>query len=63
MMEVKFLKLCKKTLEKLRTIINGDETNDYKSGPKLIEFFNNLGFEDNYDKGFPSRWICILIPS
>lgn len=51
------MKLCKKTLEKLRTIINGDETDDYRTGPKLIEFFNNLGFKDNYYKGFPSRWM------
>ena len=25
--------LCKKTLEKLRNLINGDNTDDYKSGP------------------------------
>lgn len=48
--------LCKKTLEKLRKIINGDETEDYKSGPKLVSFFNELGFNDSYGQGFPSRW-------
>ncbi len=48
--------LSEKTLEKLRDIINGDGTPDYRSGPKLIAFFNMLGFQDVYGKGFPSRW-------
>lgn len=30
--------LCEKTLEKLRMIINGDETEDYKTGSKLVDF-------------------------
>ena len=34
--------LCKKTLEKLRNIINGDSTDDYKSGPMLVAFLMNL---------------------
>lgn len=49
--------LCKKTLEELRKIINGDGTDDYKSGPTLVDFFNELGFNDSYGQGFPSRWI------
>lgn len=49
--------LGKKTLEKLRIIINGDgKGKDYRSGPQLVEFFNNLGFNDIYGHGFPSRW-------
>lgn len=49
--------LGKKTLEKLRIIINGDgKGKDYRSGPQLVEFFNNLGFNDVYGQGFPSRW-------
>lgn len=29
----------------------------YKSGPKLVSFFNdNFNFEDVYGQGFPSRW-------
>ncbi len=53
------MELCKKTLEKLRIIINGDRTADYRSGPKLVEFFNALGFNDyySYSGGFPSRWV------
>ena len=48
--------LCDKTLEKLRMIINGDKTEDYKSGSKLVDFFNRLGSNDTYGQGFPSRW-------
>jgi len=48
--------LSSKTLERLREIINGDGTDDYRSGPKLVEFFNDLGFNDHYGQGFPSRW-------
>lgn len=43
-----------KTLEKLRNIIN--EESEYRSGPKLVAFFNELGFNDVYEQGFPSRW-------
>ncbi|MDR9499476.1 MAG: hypothetical protein RI556_09900 [Hydrogenovibrio sp.] len=46
--------LSKKTLEKLRELIN--EETEYRSGPKLVEFFNNLGTNDSYGQGFPSRW-------
>jgi len=46
--------LQKKTLEKLRDLIN--EETDYRSGPKLVNFFNDLGFYDSYKQGFPSRW-------
>lgn len=49
--------LSHKTLEKLREIINGDGTERYRSGPKLVEFFNRLGFRDTYGQGFPSRWV------
>jgi hypothetical protein len=43
-----------KTLERLRLLIN--EETEYRSGPKLVEFFNALGFKDTYAQGFPSRW-------
>lgn len=49
--------LCKTTLEKLREVINADGTEDYKSGPELVIFFNELGFNDSYGRGFPSRWV------
>lgn len=47
--------LQKKSLEKLRNLIN--EETEYRSGPKLVEFFNDLGFNDSYGQGFPSRWM------
>ena len=47
--------LQKKSLEKLRDLIN--EETEYRSGPKLVSFFNDLGFNDSYGQGFPSRWI------
>lgn len=55
------MELNVKTLEKLRNIINGDQSKDrahYRSGSQLVEFFNKLGFNDRYPYGggFPSRW-------
>ncbi len=47
--------LQSKTLEKLRLLIN--EETEYRSGPTLVRFFNELGFNDEYGQGFPSRWI------
>lgn len=44
-----------KTIEKLRELIN--EESEYRTGPKLVAFFNDLGFNDEYGHGFPSRWI------
>lgn len=49
------MQLSSKTLEKLREIINGDGTSDYRSGSMLVKFFNELGFKDVYGRGFPSR--------
>ncbi|WP_254975232.1 hypothetical protein [Cyanobium sp. Lug-B] len=46
--------LNQKTLEKLRQLIN--EETEYRTGQKLVQFFNNLGFSDSYGHGFPSRW-------
>jgi len=50
------MKLCKKTLEKLREIINGDNIANYRTGSRLVEFFNELGAHDTYGQGFPSRY-------
>ena len=47
--------LQQKALEKLRILIN--EETEYRGGPKLVKFFNDLGFKDSYGQGFPSRWI------
>ena len=44
----------------LAELINGDVDSlySYKSGPKLVTFFNQyFGYTDIYKQGFPSRWI------
>lgn len=49
--------ITQKTIEKLRNLIN--EETEYRSGPKLVEFFNKYGFNERYpygQGGFPSRW-------
>jgi hypothetical protein len=47
--------LSQRTLETIRDMIN--EKSEYRSGPKLVQFFNQLGFSDTYGQGFPSRWV------
>lgn len=49
------MNIQEKTIEKLRILIN--EETEYRSDPKLVSFFNELGFNDSYGQGFPSRWI------
>lgn len=51
------MRLSEKSLEKLRIIINGDDTPDYRKGSELVKFFNSLGFNDRYGRGFPSRHV------
>jgi len=51
------MKLEQKTLEKLRDMITHET--EYRSGPKLVWFFNSLGSRDVYQQGFPSRWIYV----
>ncbi len=46
--------LSQKSLECLREMIN--EKTTYRKGPELVRFFNQLGFNDVYAQGFPSRW-------
>lgn len=60
MSRVKILKLHDKTLKELRKHINGNKNDtmfSYRSGPELVSFFNDLGFNDSYGQGFPSRWM------
>jgi hypothetical protein len=56
-------KFSKRTITAVGRIICGDAVDGaplspYRSGPKLVEFFNELGFDDAYPRsgGFPSRW-------
>jgi len=34
-----------------------NEETEYRSGPQLVSFFNDLGSKDIYGQGFPSRWV------
>ena len=47
--------LSSKTLEKLRDLIN--EITEYRSGPKIIDFFGIFDYKDVYGQVFPSRWM------
>lgn len=50
------MKLSDYSIKKLGELIAGNpEGWPYRSGPKLVEFFNNLGFREVYGQGFPSR--------
>jgi len=48
------MKIKDTSIIKLQKLIN--EEIEYRSGAKLITFFNELGFDDSYEKDFPARW-------
>jgi hypothetical protein len=51
------VKISNKITKKLGTLIAGDtQAAPYLSGPKLVDFYNECGFDDIYAEGFPSRW-------
>lgn len=51
------MKISNKITKQLGTLISGDTgTAPYLSGPKLVDFYNECGFDDTYGEGFPSRW-------
>ncbi len=51
------MNLSEKTIKALQEVINGEiEYSNYRSGPKLIDFFNSFGRNDVYGENFPSRW-------
>jgi len=56
------LQIAYDTIQAFQKVITGDslEGGDpiapYRSGPELIEFFNQFGEDDEYGQGFPSRW-------
>lgn len=47
--------ISKKALDVLCDLIVGDGSADKRSGRQLVSFFNELGFNDLYVQGFPSR--------
>jgi hypothetical protein len=51
------MKISERTVKRLAEIITGDRgLSPYRSGPKLVNFFNDLGTNHTYGQGFPSRW-------
>lgn len=50
------MKLSQASLDYFTGIITGDaEKTEYRSGPKLVQFFNGFGETDEYGQGFPAR--------
>lgn len=50
------------TIREVSEIFCGDISGyyTYKSGPKLVEFFNSyFQYKDIYQSGFPSRWAYV----
>lgn len=51
-----------KSIQAIQKVITGDSLENghpigpYRSGPELVEFFNELAENDEYGQGFPSRW-------
>ena len=51
------VRISNKVTKQLGTLIAGDtSTAPYLSGPNLVDFYNECGFDDVYGEGFPSRW-------
>ena len=51
------MEIADQTVKALSGVITGDGgRSPYRSGPDLVEFFNQFGYEDSYGQGFPSRW-------
>lgn len=54
------MRLSERTIQALGKLVTGDEKlTPYRSGPRLVRFFNALGCNDHYPQGggFPSRWM------
>lgn len=52
------MKLSERSIKRLQEIITGDaKLSAYRSGPQLVEFFNEHGSNHVYKAGFPSRWV------
>lgn len=49
--------LAERTIQAIGKIVTGDgELSPYRTGPELVQLFNEHGANDIYGKGFPSRW-------
>lgn len=59
-------KLSKRSISAVQKGLTGDNIDrdcaaiaPYMSGPKLVGFFQDFGFNDDYGAGFPSRWVYV----
>lgn len=51
------MKLSERTITAVGKIVTGNEgLSPYRSGPALVQLFNEFGANDVYGEGFPSRW-------
>ncbi|PEW44074.1 hypothetical protein CN431_13435 [Bacillus cereus] len=51
------MELRQKTIKVIAETIAGDnEYSFYRSGPQLVDFYNEFGFDNSYGQGFPTRW-------
>jgi hypothetical protein len=51
------MQISERSIKRIGEIITGEaKLSPYRSGPQLIAFFNELGGNDVYGQGFPSRW-------
>lgn len=51
------VKISERTIKQLGEVITGDGgKSKYRSGPMLVDYFNEFGLNHVYAQGFPSRW-------
>ena len=51
------MRVSARTITAIGRVVTGDEgLSRYRSGPKLVQLFNDYGANDTYGQGFPSRW-------
>lgn len=51
------MKFADRTIRKLAELVTGDnKLMPYRSGPILVELFNQFGANDQYGQSFPTRW-------
>ena len=51
------MKISERSIKRLGEIITGDKNlSPYRSGQKVVDFFNEFGMNAVYASGFPSRW-------
>lgn len=51
------MKLSARTITAIGRVVTGDEgLTRYRTGPELVQLFNEFGCNSVYGRGFPSRW-------